>query len=86
MMTNGDPEGLIFLSHPHTFSCSPLFLFIYLSIYWLQNKLPEVSEHAKMQFHTMTLLDVLGKIIFSISDILIRCARIEGSTLLIYAS
>ena len=34
VMTNGDPEGPIFLSYPHTnngfFSCSPLFLFIYL--------------------------------------------------------
>ena len=36
VMTNGDPEGWIFLSYPHTnnglFSCSPLFLFIYLFI------------------------------------------------------
>ena len=36
VMTNGVPEGRIFLSHPHTndvfFSCSPLFLFIYFSI------------------------------------------------------
>ena len=37
VMTHGDPEGRIFLSYPHTnngfFSCSPLFLFIYLCIY-----------------------------------------------------
>ena len=39
------------------FSCSPLFLFIYFS-----NKLLEVPEYAKMQFHMMMLLDVLGKI------------------------
>ena len=26
------------------------------------NKLPEVPEYTKMQFHMMTLLDVLGKI------------------------
>ena len=37
VMTNGDPEGRIFLSHPHTniglFSCSPLFyIYIYLFI------------------------------------------------------
>ena len=35
-MTNGDPEGRIFLSYPHTnngfFSCSPLFLLIY---FWI---------------------------------------------------
>ena len=63
MLTNGDPEGRIFLSYPlstrimDSFSCSPLFLFIYL----FYNKLPEVPEYAKMQFH-MTLLDVLGNI------------------------
>ena len=26
------------------------------------NKLPEIPEYAKMQFHMMTLLDALGKI------------------------
>ena len=57
-MTNGDPEGRIMDS----ISCSPLFLFIYLSIYlFIINKLPEVPEYAKMQFHMMTLVDVLGK-------------------------
>ena len=40
------------------FSSSPLFFFIYL----FQNKLPEVPEYAKMQFHVMMLLHVLGKI------------------------
>ena len=73
MMTNGDPTRVI-----DSFSCSPLFLFIYLFIYFL--KLTEVSELAKVQFHMMALLDVLIKIIFlskgKISDILIRCARI----------
>ena len=72
MMTNGDPTRVI-----DSFSCSPLFLFIYLSIFL---KLTEVSELAKVQFHMMALLDVLAKIIFlskgKISDILIRCARI----------
>ena len=67
MMTNGDPEGRIF--YPtltriiDSFSCSPLFLFIFLIIYlFILNKLPEVPEYAKMQFHMLTLLDVLGKI------------------------
>ena len=41
-----------------SFSCSPLVLFI--NSY--QNKLPEVPEYAKMQFHMITLLDALGKI------------------------
>ena len=45
-----------------SFSCSPQVLFIYL----FKNKLAEVPEYAKMQFHMMTLLDVLGKIRFSI--------------------
>ena len=66
MMTNGDPrDGFYILpSHElwnifHAYLC--FYLFIYLFIY-LKNKLPEVSEYAKMQFHLMTLLDVLGKI------------------------
>ena len=66
MMINGDPEGRIFLSYLtqtlDSFSCSPLFLFICLYIYLLKNKLAEVPDYAKMQFHMMTLLDVLGKI------------------------
>ena len=55
MMTNGDPEGLIFLSYPHMnnvfffFFCSPLYLFI------MYYKLPEVPEYAKMQFNMMIL-------------------------------
>ena len=42
-------------------SCSPLFSFIYLYIYYYLffDKLPEVTEYAEMQFHMMTLLDVL---------------------------
>ena len=62
MMTNRDPEGRIF--YPtltriiDSFSCSPLVLFIHL----YQNKLPEVPEYAKMQFHMMTFFDVVGKI------------------------
>ena len=64
MMTNGDPEGRIFLSYPHTnnglFFLLTTVLFIYLFIYLF--KLPEVPEYAKMQFRMMTLLDLLGKI------------------------
>ena len=63
MMTNGEPEGRIFLSYPHT-NIRLFFLLttVYLLIYLFLNKLPEVPESAKMQFHKMTLLDVLGKI------------------------
>ena len=64
MMTNGDPEGRIFLSCPHTKNGLFFLLttvFIYLFIYF-KRKLPEVLEYAKMQFHIMSLLDVLGKI------------------------
>ena len=52
VMTKGDHEGRIF--YPTltrimvSFSCSPLFLF--------KNKLPEVPEYAKIQFHMMTSL------------------------------
>ena len=61
MMTKGDPEGQIFLSYPHTnngfFFLLPTFcLFTYFKIS------TEVPEYAKMQFHMMTLLDVLDKI------------------------
>ena len=62
VMTNGDPEGRIVLSYPHTnngFFFLLTTVFIYLSIY---NTLPEVPEYAKMQFHMMSLLDVLGMI------------------------
>ena len=54
MMTNGDPEGRIFLSYPQTNNgfffllTTILFihLFIYVFIYLFQNKLPEVPEYA----------------------------------------
>ena len=73
MMTYGDPEGRIFLTYPHTNNgiffllttvCIYLLInqFIYLFIYLLKKKLIEVPEYAKMQFHRMTFLDVLGKI------------------------
>ena len=87
MMTNGDPEGWIFLSYPHTnngFFFLLTTIFIYLCIYLFQNKLLKVPEYAKMQFNMMRLLDVLGKIVWvrydflsqgKNSDILFRCAR-----------
>ena len=65
-----------------SFSCSHCYVFIYL----FQTKLPLVPEYAKMQFHMMTLLDVLGKIAWvkydflsrgKVTDILIWCARIS---------
>ena len=70
MMTKGDPEGRIFLFYPYTndrffflLTIVLLYLFIYLFIYNLfQNKNAVVPEKAKMQFHMMTLIDVLGKI------------------------
>ena len=63
MMKIGDSEGWIFLSYPHTNNGFFLLLAtVYLYIYLFENKLPEVPEYAKMQFHMMTLLDVLGKI------------------------
>ena len=69
VMTIGDPEGRFF--YPtlkrimNSFSCSPLFLFIYFL-----KKLLEVPGDAKMQFHMMTLLDVLGKIAWVREDFL----------------
>ena len=61
VMTNGDPEGRIFLSYHHTNNGLFFLLTTVLFIYIFCNNLPEVSEYAKMQFHMM-LLDVLGKI------------------------
>ena len=83
VMTNGDPEGRIFLFHPHT-NNGFFFLLTTVFIYLFQTKISGVLKYAKMQFHMMTLLDVLGNIAWvssdflsrgKISDILIRCAR-----------
>ena len=52
LMTNGNPEGQIFLSYPHTNNG----LFFLLTTVFFLNKLPEVSEYAKMQFHMITSL------------------------------
>ena len=51
VMTNGDPEGRIFLSYPHT---NNGFFFLLTTVFLFKNKLPEVPEYAKIQFHTMT--------------------------------
>ena len=53
MMTNGDPKGRIFLSYPHT---NNGFFFLLTTVLLFENKLPEVPEYAKMQFHMMTPL------------------------------
>ena len=80
-------KGRIFLSYPYT-NNGFHFLLTTVFIYLFSNNLPEVPDYAKMQFHMVRLLDVLGNISFSIpgagkdflsqgkiSDILIRCAR-----------
>ena len=56
VMTNGDSEGRIFLSYPHT---NNEFLFLAhhcFFFFFLKNKLPEVYEYAKMQLHMMMSL------------------------------
>ena len=60
-MTNGDPKGQTHLSYPHR-NNELFFLLNTVLIYLFQNQLPEVPENNKMQFHMMTLLDVLDKI------------------------
>ena len=53
-MTNGDLEGQIFLSYPHT---NNGFFFLLTIVFFLfENKLPEVPEYAKMRFHIMKSL------------------------------
>ena len=52
MITNGDPEGRIFLSSPHT---NNGFFFLLTTVVLFENKLPEVPEYA-MQFNIMTSL------------------------------
>ena len=51
MMTNGDQEGQLFLSHPHT---NNEFFFLQIIDFLFLNKLPEVKEYAEMQYHMMT--------------------------------
>ena len=55
VMPNGDPEGQIFLSHPHK---NNGFLFLYTIEFhiFIQNKLPEVPEYSEMQYYMMMSL------------------------------
>ena len=47
MSANGEPEGQILLSYPHT---NNGFFFLSRHFFNFLNKLPEVPEYAKMQF------------------------------------
>ena len=51
MMTNGDPEGQIFLYYPHT---NNVFFFLLTTVFYFKNKLMEVPEYAKIRFHITT--------------------------------
>ena len=51
VMTNGDLEGQIFLSYPHT---NNGFFFLLPTVFLFKNKFTEVPEYAKIQFHMMT--------------------------------
>ena len=53
VMTNGDPEGRIFLSYPHM---NDGFFFLLTTVFLFKNKLPEVPEYATIQFHILTSL------------------------------
>ena len=53
VLTNGDPEGQIFLSNPHT---NDGFFFLLTTIFLFKNKHLEVPEYAKIQFQMMTSL------------------------------
>ena len=53
VLTNGDPDGQIFLCYPHT---NNGFSFLVTTVFLFKNKLPEVPEYAKIQFHMMTSL------------------------------
>ena len=55
MMTNGDPEGQIFLPYPHT-NNGIFFLLTTVFFFLFKNKLPKVPQYAKMQLHMMTSL------------------------------
>ena len=54
VMTNSDPEGQSFLSYPHM---NNGFFFLLITVFFIQNKLPEVPEYVKIQFHMMKSLD-----------------------------
>ena len=62
VMTNGDPEGRIFLSYPHTnneffFLLTTVFVVCVFFVFFVfSNKLPEVPEYAKKQCQMMKSL------------------------------
>ena len=60
MMTNLDPEGQIFLSYPHM---NNGFFFLLTTLFILKYAYRGPGD-ANTQFHLMTLLDVLGKIVW----------------------
>ena len=69
MMTNGDPERQIFQSYSHTnngffFLLTTVFIYlcIHLFIYLFKKSFLKSLNMQRMQFHMMTVLDVLGKI------------------------
>ena len=51
VMTNGDPEGWVFLSYPH--NNNGLF-FLLTTVFLFKTKHPEVPKYARIQFHMMT--------------------------------
>ena len=56
VMANGDPEGWIFLSHPHTNNGFVLLLIIKYPILCLKKGLPGVPEYAEMRHDMMMSL------------------------------
>ena len=54
VMTNGDPKGLIFVSHPHTNNGLFFLHTIKYRILCLTKRLPEVPEYDEMRHDTMT--------------------------------
>ena len=55
MMTNGDPEGWIFISRPHMnkrfFSCSSLN-----NTFYVYKRFPEVPDYPEMRHDDITLI------------------------------
>ena len=60
VMTNGNPEWQIFLSHPYkmyimeSFPCSPLKTSFHIGNTW--KSLPENTEYAEMRYNDITLI------------------------------
>ena len=58
MMTNGDPEGHIFLSSPH------MIMDFFLTHHWILQWLLEVPKYAEMRHDMMTSLEYNNDVIF----------------------